>query len=89
MCNCKLSIYCGSQLYLLHSSLGYHCLRLLEEQKYYPFTLAAKFSFSALLRSQERNGSHHLEGASNDLWKDVLEHKGLNSTESSVAFLHP
>lgn len=42
-----------------------------------------------LLRSQERNESHHLEGASNDLWKDVLEHKGLNSVESSVAFLHP
>lgn len=42
-----------------------------------------------LLRSQERNKSHHLEGASNDLWKDVLEHKGPNSVESSVAFLHP
>lgn len=42
-----------------------------------------------LLRSRERNESHHLEGASNDLWKDVLEHKGPNSVESSLAFLHP
>lgn len=42
-----------------------------------------------LLRSQDRNETHHLEGASNDLWKDVLEHKGPNSVESSVAFLHP
>lgn len=42
-----------------------------------------------LVRSQERNGSHHLEGASNDLWKDALEQRGLNSVESSVAFLHP
>lgn len=44
---------------------------------------------TSLLRKQERNESHHLEGASNDLWKDVLEHKGPNSVASSVAFLHP